>query len=224
MSRMSSRTTDPAGVGDETESVSERTYQELRARIIGGALPPGAVVTERKAAELIGVSRTPLRAALVRLEGEGLVQRLDNRAVTIRRFSIEDLLELLVARRALEAEAAGIAAARAEPGATAALRAEAQRFAAGEDADFERFWAHDDRFHHWIAETSGQGLLRSLIDDLRGKARMCHVPRMPHRFVDQCSEHLVILDAIDAGNREAAAQAMRAHVDAVRQRLIGWLL
>jgi DNA-binding GntR family transcriptional regulator len=217
------RATEAADAPEEAGSVSERTYQELRARIIGGALPPGAVVTERKAADLIGVSRTPLRAALVRLEGEGLVQRLDNGAVTIRRFSVEDLLELLVVRRALEAEAAGLAAARAQPGATAALRAEAERFASGSDTDFDRFWAHDDRFHHWIADASGQTLLRTMIRDLRGKARMCHVPRMPPGFTRQCIEHLLVLDAIEAGDRDAATQAMRVHVDAVRQRLIGWL-
>lgn len=217
------RAFESVGAPEEAGTLSERTYQDLRARIVGGALPPGAVVTERKAAELVGVSRTPLRAALVRLESEGLVRRLDNGAVTIRRFSVEDLLELLVARRALEAEAAGLAAARAQPGATAALRAEAQGFASGAETDFERYWAHDDRFHHWIADASGQSLLRALIRDLRGKARMCHVPRMPPRFNQQSVEHLAVLDAIEAGDRQAAAEAMRAHVDAVRQRLISWL-
>lgn len=204
-------------------SVSERTYQDLRARIMDGRLAPGTVLSERRLAELIDISRTPLRAALGRLEGEGLVERLANRSVAIRRFSVEDLLEILVVRRALEAEAAAFAAGRVEAPVLARLEAEAAGFARDAEPDFERFWDHDDRFHVAVGGASGHPMLAELIADLRGKARMCHVSRMPRTFRAQGEEHLRVLAALRAGEPERARVTMQAHLDAVRRRLVAWL-
>jgi DNA-binding GntR family transcriptional regulator len=209
--------------GGARPSLSERTYQELRAWIVEGRLAQGATLSERRFASLAGVSRTPLRAALSRLEGEGLVERLDNGAVVIRRFSMDDLLQILTVRRALEAEAAALASARVERGVLAGLRREAEPFARGDSADFERFWAHDDAFHDGLAAAAGEPLLGVMIRDLRRKARMCHVPRMPPSFTDQGQEHLALLDALDRHDAEAARRAMQAHLDAVRGRLVRWL-
>lgn len=207
----------------DRSSLSERTFQELRAQIMDGAMPPGAVLSERRIAAVLGVSRTPLRAALNRLEGEGLVERLAHGGVMIRRFSVDDLLQILAVRRALEAEAAALAAGRVAPSTLCRLRREAAAFAAGRSADFERFWAHDDAFHDTVANEAGQPLLGRMIEDLRRKARMCHVPRMPASFADQGMEHVVLLDALEAGEAEAARRAMQAHLDAVRRRLVNWL-
>jgi len=181
------------------------------------------VLSERRLAELIDISRTPLRAALGRLEGEGLVERLANRSVAIRRFSVEDLLQILVVRRPLEAEAAGFAAGRVELAVLDRLEAEAAGFARDAEPDFERFWDHDDRFHVAVADASGYPMLAALIADLRGKARMCHVSRMPRTLRAQSEEHLRVLAALRAGARERARVAMRAHLDGVRRRLVAWL-
>jgi DNA-binding GntR family transcriptional regulator len=204
-------------------SVSERTYQDLRARIMDGRLAPGTILSERRLAELIDISRTPLRAALGRLEGEGLVERMANRSVAIRRFSAEDLLEILVVRRPLEAEAAAFAAGRVDRALLDRLEAEAQGFARDPEPDFERFWDHDDRFHDAVATACGHPMLAALIGDLRGKARMCHIARMPRTFRAQSEEHLRVLDALRAGTAERARVAMEAHLDAVRRRLVAWL-
>ncbi len=212
-----------AHIATIASSVSERTYQDLRARIMDGRLAPGTVLSERRLAELIDISRTPLRAALGRLEGEGLVERLANRSVAIRRFSVEDLLEILVVRRPLEAEAAALAASCFDRAQLERLEAEAESFAREAEPDFERFWDHDDRFHDAIAAASGHPMLTHLIGDLRGKARMCHVARMPRTFRAQGEEHLRVLAALRAGASERARQAMQAHLDAVRRRLVAWL-
>lgn len=206
-----------------SSSVSERTYQDLRARIMDGRLAPGTVLSERRLAELIDISRTPLRAALGRLEGEGLVERLANRSVAIRRFSVEDLLEILVVRRPLEAEAAALAAGRVELAVVERLEAEAAGFARDPEPDFERFWDHDDRFHVAVAGGSGHPMLAKLIGDLRDKARMCHIARMPLTFRAQGEEHLRVLAALRTGEPERARVAMQAHLDAVRRRLVAWL-
>ncbi|MFW5832612.1 MAG: GntR family transcriptional regulator [Pseudomonadota bacterium] len=209
--------------GPDRPNVSERTYQNLRSRILEGGLPPGTVLTERRMAGLLGVSRTPLRGALSRLEGEGLVERLANGAVVIRRFSIDDLLQILTVRRALEAEAAALATGRASPAVLGALAEEARVFAAGTCADFERFWRHDDHFHDVVAEAAGQPLLEGMIADLRRKGRMCHAPRMPASFVEQGREHLAVLEALAGSDPDLSRRRMQAHLDAVRGRLVAWL-
>jgi DNA-binding GntR family transcriptional regulator len=209
--------------GSDRPNVSERTYQDLRGRIVDGVLPPGTVLTERRMAALLGVSRTPLRGALSRLEGEGLVERLANGAVVIRRFSIDDLLQILTVRRALEAEAAALATGRISPALLGELAEEARVFASGASADFERFWRHDDRLHDVVTEAAGQPLLAGLVDDMRRKGRMCHAPRMPASFVDQGREHLAVLEALAGDDPDLSRRRMQAHMDAVRGRLVAWL-
>jgi DNA-binding GntR family transcriptional regulator len=207
----------------EPANISERTYQELRSRILDGRLAPGTTMSERGMSSIIGVSRTPLRAAISRLEGEGLVERLGSGGVTIRRFSVQDLFQILIVRRPLEAEAAGLATGHIDLDTLAELTGEAERFATGEWTQCERFWEHDDALHRCIAEMSGQDLLSSYIIELRNRARMCHVAQMPPHFRDQGREHLAVLECLGGHDPEASRTAMRRHLDAVEARLIKWL-
>jgi DNA-binding GntR family transcriptional regulator len=207
----------------ERTSIAEQTYQQLRSMIFEHKLAPGTVFTERRLAEAINISRTPLRTAISRLEGEGLVERLPNSSVIVRTFSIDELLEILLIRRLLESEAACLAAGRLPVLQLEALRGESERFAGEPEADFEAFWRHDDTFHGAVAEACGKPLLGALIADLRRKARMCHVRRMPKSCQAQAREHLTVLDALAAGDGPQARAAMADHLDKVRSRLLTWL-
>jgi DNA-binding GntR family transcriptional regulator len=207
----------------ESGSISEQTYQELRSRILDGRLAPGVTMSERGMAEAIGVSRTPLRAAISRLEGEGLVERLGSGGVTIRRYSIDDLFQILTVRRPLEAEAAGLATGHIDLDTLTTLTDEAQNFATGRWTQRERFWSHDDALHRLIAEMSGQDLLSDYIIELRNRARMCHVAQMPPHFREQGAEHLDLLECLGGHDPEASNAAMRRHLDAVEARLVSWL-
>jgi DNA-binding GntR family transcriptional regulator len=207
----------------ERSSISEQTYQQLRSMILEQELSPGAIVTERRLAEAISISRTPLRAALNRLNGEGLVERLSNGSVVIRAVTIDELLDILYVRRLLESEAAGLAAGNMAVAALETLALTNEAFSAGRSADFDAFWQLDDRFHDAIADACGRPFLAGLIQDLRRKARMCNLRRMPATFREQGQEHAAVLAAIAAGDASTARTAMAEHLDNVRRRLVSWL-
>lgn len=210
-------------IAAEKPNVSEKAYQRLRSMILEHELAPGSVVGERRLADTLEASRTPLRSAIVRLEGEGLVERLDNGSLVIREVSVEELLEILSVRRLLETEAAGLCARRVPKAEIDPLIAESRTFASGESVDFDIYWQADDRFHEAIAWGSGKPVLARLIVNLRSQARMCHVTRMPTIFAEQGSEHLAVLSAIAQKDAAGSRRAMRAHLDNVRRRLLRWL-
>src|SRR5689334_11720090 len=93
----------------EEGSVTERTYDALLDLVLSGELSPGDVLEERKLAAALAVSRTPLRNAMSRLLGEGIVARLSNGITVVRETGAAEFLELLHVRRLLEGEAAALA-------------------------------------------------------------------------------------------------------------------
>lgn len=204
-------------------SISEQAYQHLRSLIIEQVLAPGSIVAERRLAEQLNASRTPLRAAIARLEGEGLVERLSNGSLIIRQVSTDELLDILLVRRLLEAEAAAIAARHIDRKEVAAMLVETRALVSDPEQEFEAFWRYDDRFHEMIAAGTGKPLLTNLIMDLRNKARMCNLLRMQKNFQEQASEHLAVLEALSAADSSGAREAMFTHLDQVRKRLVNWL-
>src|SRR3546814_19165239 len=84
------------------------------------------------------------------------------------------------------------------------LIAQSREIIAQPDLSFEDFWRYDDGFHEEIARASGKAVLDATILDLRRKARMCHIQRLPGRFGDQAADHLDVLNELHAGNRQLA--------------------
>ena len=113
---------------------TDRVYRALRRRIIEGAEPPGARLTEQRLAATFDCSRTPVREAVRRLESEGLVVVEPNRGAQVRPLSEEEISDLYEVRARLEAYAAELAAVRGEPAEQRALREAGAAFgdAAGE--------------------------------------------------------------------------------------------
>ncbi|WP_271023623.1 GntR family transcriptional regulator [Rhizobium sp. RCAM05973] len=110
----------------EKETLAQQAYRDVKQRILAGAFPAGDVLTERALAQESGISRTPLRAAISRLEKEGVVSRLTNGALMVRPVTVEQLLEIVQIRRLLEGAAAARAAGRSM---TPALEQSARRCA-----------------------------------------------------------------------------------------------
>jgi DNA-binding GntR family transcriptional regulator len=196
-------------------NVTEKTYEGLRTLILQRALEPGLVVEERRLAQMLGISRTPMRAAMERLLGENLLTRLSNGALVVRNYGFKEYLELMKVRAILETEAAALAASCIPSREIDELRKRVTEL--GDDDTPENYWKVDDMFHDTIARNSDNNHLCKLITDNRDQVRMCSVGKIPSRSAATCQEHLAILDALASRDPLAARQAMGDHLENVRR-------
>jgi DNA-binding GntR family transcriptional regulator len=209
-------------VGSVGEVSEPDAYAALHAAIVAGALSPGERLVEEELAEKLGYSRGAVRGAILRLGHEGLVSRERNRGARVRRFTVEEAVEILEARAALESLAAGYAALRRtddEADELLALVAEMERLqGAGE------LLAMSERnavLHRRILEISDHDVARDICSRLhsqlvRFQFRTILAPGRPPRSL---TEHQAIVEAIAAGDRKASERAMRRHLDNVAQAL-----
>ena len=208
---------DEVDTGD-SQKLSVVAYGALLDMILRGAIAAGEMVTERQIATRLGMSRTPVREAVRRLEGEGTLERQRSGALVVKPYSMEEFLHALSVRRLLEGEAARLAAGRVSHELLDAAReriAQLRTNGLGESA------RQDDRdFHAAIAATSGNPVLATAISDLRRRTAMFRLGRLPERIDQVCDEHLAIVDALASGDGEAARAAMQTHIDNVRAHLL----
>jgi DNA-binding GntR family transcriptional regulator len=208
--------------GKKSVSLTEQAYQYVRSLILAQELKPGEVFTERALADQLNASRTPMRAAINRLVGEELVERLSNGTIVIKQVAIEELMDILIIRRMLEGEAAAQAAQRHIPHSVDGILQKSREVAANPEMELEPFWKYDDEFHEFVANASGRPILKQYVQNIRQRARMCHVVRMEKNFENQAVEHIAVLEAIAAGDAAKARAAMEAHVDGVKDRFVRW--
>ncbi len=211
------------GRSTEKRSLAKRTtesaYGALLDRILTRELAPGTPLQERRLAEELGVSRTPLREALSRLEGEGLVDRT-HRVVTVKQVTITEYIQAVQIRMLLEGEAVFHAVGKLSAEQLADLRRRIEALMVDGRPPAALHWAVDDAFHDGIATAGGNDLMASIIRSLRHKTRIFDLKRMPDRFLPGCREHLVILDALEAGDQKAARAAMVSHLENVKASII----
>lgn len=193
-------------------------YGALLDMILRGTIVAGEVVTERQIAARLGMSRTPVREAVRRLEGEGTLERQRSGALIVRPYSMEEFLQALAVRRLLEGEAARLAAGRIAPEVLAAARERIARLRREGLADAASKGDRD--FHAAIAEASGNPVLATTIADLRKRTAMFRLGRLPERLDQVCDEHLAIVEALASGDGERARSAMQGHIDGVRAHLL----
>jgi DNA-binding GntR family transcriptional regulator len=201
----------------QIQSVVDHVYTALRERILSGDLPRATKLRQATLADELGVSRTPLREALRRLSAEGLVEFEPNRGATVSELDFGDMRHAWAARVALEPGAARLAAERRDPDGIASMRdaIAAQRRAAGDKGES---FAANRAFHLALAAASGNPHLTRF-------AEMLWVPRIgvpiyqaqaaePAGPSAWANEHEHIVDAIDAGDADAAEQLTRVHIEA----------
>lgn len=190
--------------------------------VLSGELASGQVIQERRLADELGLSRTPVRDALGRLEGEGLLRR-DGRFLIVASVRVDEVMEILAVRRSLEADAVRGAVVRMPAREIAAIRAAMAGMASPATVSDDEHWANDDLLHLSIAEASGNLLLARLIRDLRQRTRMFGLRRIPARFAAGKEEHLGILDALYERDSDKAAALMQAHIDHASDAILATL-
>lgn len=208
------------------ETLSQTAYRLIKQDILEGRIAPDSLLSERDLALRLGISRTPLRSALMRLENEQVIGRMANGALIVRAVAVEQLLEIVQLRQVLERAAAARAAVRAaEHGLTDDLRRiwdEMLPYAKGRSVDFDDFWHLDERFHTAVAAAAGLELLPAILAEQRAIARRCTITRVHDRFDQQAAEHIAVLEAISRHDADAARDAMSLHFENVRSRFLGW--
>lgn len=219
---MSIRTSRPGGRtapelwrASRPKGTAESIYSDLKTRILQLHVPPGTALSEPELALGYGVSRTPVREALIRLADEGLVAIVPKSGTTVARIPLDLLPEAILVRQALEEVTTRKAAEAATP--SAALELEAALLRQEEVADtgdLEAFHRADEHFHATIATIAGHPGIWTLVE----RAKM-HIDRYRRLTLPQdgrrrlvIEQHRAVLDAIRARDPEAAAAAMRRHL------------
>jgi DNA-binding GntR family transcriptional regulator len=201
----------------DIKSVVDQVHAELLERIVAGELPPGARLRQEALAEELGVSRTPLREALVRLVSEGLVEFAPNRGATVARRDFGDMEQAWRARLVLEPGAARLAAGLRDPEALEQMRETVRRQRSVAD-DVTASFELNREFHVALVAASGNAHLAQFAE-LLWLSRI-GVPIFARQARDRAlmlawaDDHEAIVEAIAAGGAARAARLTRDHIAA----------
>ena len=201
-------------------NLTEQVYDQLIDILIRGELQPGDVIVERRMAERLNASRTPVREALGRLEAEGLVYKQPSRGVTVSPFSTEAFVELLNVRQLLESEAARLAAGRIPQDKLDTIREALKELGKQPKPSLSDIWDVDDLLHGAVADAAGNALLANMIRDLRRRTHVFNAYRNPVTPKFGVEENTELLDAIASGDQEKARAAMAEHIESVKVAII----
>src|SRR4051794_853534 len=203
-------------------SARDQAYAALRAAIVGAQLEPGRRLSENQLADLIGVSRTPVRDALARLRDERLVAIVPQLGTFVTFIDEEAVADAHFVREALEVGAVRIAADQATGDDLAALhdtlRAQ-ERAVAADDA--EAFARLDDDLHRLLCDLSGREVAWRLSERTRGqldRVRLLSLPEAGYRG-QMLAEHRAVVDAVAASDAPAAERELRHHLRMVLSQL-----
>jgi GntR family transcriptional regulator of vanillate catabolism len=216
-------------------SQAVKTQLRLREMILGGELPGGARIAELAIVEKLGVSRTPIRAALMRLEQEGLLEALPNGGYAVRTFSERDVTEAIELRGTLEGLLARLAAER---GVVPVLLGEAQTCLDGIDEvlempalneeAFSRYVALNERFHQLISEMAGSDVIARELERVvslpfasASAFVVVHAnsPKARDMLVVAQMQHRLVLEAIEQREGARAEALMREHARIAKRNL-----
>ncbi len=203
-------------------NVTNQVTDALRRAIVALEMKPGEVIDKTAICQRMGVSRFPVSEALGRLQAEGLVDIQPQRGTTVSLVRVADVREYMLIRKAIEAEAVR-ALVEADPpdigDELAACIADQKRAAQSDDRD--GFHSADCAFHDLLFGAVQFGKVKGIIDNVRANVdRARRLITKPRRLAPTIAEHEVIRAAVVAGDADAAANAMREHIDAVMAEVL----
>ncbi|WP_103335773.1 GntR family transcriptional regulator [Amycolatopsis sp. CA-126428] len=194
----------------------------IRDAIVRGEFVPNQRLVEADLSDRFGASRATVRAALIELTNEGLIERVQNRGARVRAVSLEEAVEISEVRMMLESLCAAKAAERVSDAEVGELRELGERMrAAVAGGDVVGYSGLNQRLHRRIREISGQRTAAQVLERLRGQSvrHQFRLAMRPGRPQVSLPEHLAIIDAICAHRPEQAAEAARAHLGSVIEAL-----
>jgi DNA-binding GntR family transcriptional regulator len=207
----------------ERPPLADDVHDVLVDMLMNHTLAPGSRLNIEVLAKALGVSPTPVREALARVEAEGLVVKEPRRGYLVAPLiSLEDLHSLIDFRLLIEPEAAAAAARRATPEQRARLQELARSGGADDSNDpaVNRLgMVYDARFHDAVAELAGNPWLRESLVRLRSHLHMYRLYYHARQGAATYVEHVIIADAIASGDPDRAATAMRDHLHTAIRRL-----
>jgi DNA-binding GntR family transcriptional regulator len=214
----------PVALNHEHGLRRQAIVESILADVFHGRLQAGQHLVTQELAERFGVSHTPIREALISLSGIGIIDLSPNRGAVVRPVTVKDVREICQVRRALECEATRQACGRIDLAALHALAGELRRLRDVKQASAARFIeqarAVDSRLHDLIAQSSGNRFLAKELSRLkilfrafRDVSYTRHEERNDlRRLAEEAHEHLAIVEALLAGDKNEAARAMARHI------------
>jgi GntR family transcriptional regulator, rspAB operon transcriptional repressor len=201
-------------------TASARIYSDLRSQLVSLQRRPGEPISEAEIALSYGVSRTPVREAILKLSDEGLLEIYPQSGIFVSRIPMAALPEAIIVRKALEETTAQLAAERATSSQILILHAILERQREADAAnDRDAFHHADEAFHAGIADLAGHPGIWTLIQQVKvhvDRYRRLTLPQQG-RIARAIKEHEAILDAIEAHDPARARIAMQTHLE----RLLG---
>lgn len=201
------------------KSLREKAYEAIKQQIITCELRPGEVLSEAAVSAALDIGRTPVHQALDRLMIEGMVDVLPRKGVIVRPLSLDEALEIIDVRLVNETYCVRLAAEHADRTDIAALRTNLDRMKnASRRRDVAEMMQLDRDFHTALSSAGRNTILSDFLGNLHDRAqRFWFVSlRAPDHNDRVCEQHAAIVDAITSHDPDAAAAAMRFHIEAFR--------
>jgi DNA-binding GntR family transcriptional regulator len=208
------------------KNLKEQVFDELKNRILYAKLSPGVKISDNEVAREMGISRTPVREALVRLAGHGLVEELPNRGFRVRVLTLREIEDLYIMREALEVLAVRLAIQNMDSEKTRILGQLLKNYVPIINAqDFAKHIQLDHRFHFQIVSYSNNAFLtqtfRSLQDQIRIVRHYEHLRSDSYQKI--YNEHQQIFNFMVKGETAKAKSAMSRHILQAMKNILTYL-
>jgi DNA-binding GntR family transcriptional regulator len=197
-------------------------YNSIKEYILEGRLDESSRLTEEFLSTQLGISKSPIREALNRLETEGLIRIEPRKGAYLRRLSTEEVTDLYDLREALETHV--VRTAKLTPAVVAELQQSLKRQRAYLKANDRTHYIEEDvRFHAELAQATGNAHLCAVLENIQNQIWLSRRNSYDLSSSTAPDYHASIVDALEANQREKAEGAMREHIQTVKRRLVEFL-
>lgn len=209
-------------------SLSEKAYNKLKKDIVFLNLRPGEILIEEEISKKLGISRTPIRAALQKLSFEGFVEITNTNRTTVSRLSVRKFENLSYVREALEVLAAKLSSLNRSASDLKTLNSlvkQQQEIISKETLD-EKAWLNSDRkFHITIVKSTSNGELEKYLNQINESYnRYLHFTKFEERAEKVTKEHELLYNAIKSKDVDSSIEIMKEHLSGVKESIMSNLI